>query len=60
MSARVACSPAIGTGVYGFPSDLAAKIAVETIKSSLTKVDHIKLVAFDEPTRDVLEAALRN
>ena len=60
MSARVACSPAIATGVYGFPSDLATKIAVATIKSSLTKVDHIKLVAFDEPTRDVLEAALSN
>lgn len=50
--------PAIATGVYGFPVDQAARIAVETIRSTPTAVDLVRLVAFDEEARDVLAAAL--
>jgi len=51
--------PAIATGVYGFPPSQAAQIAVETIRSTPTGVDVVRLIAFDEPTRDLLAQALR-
>jgi len=50
--------PAIATGVYGFPAEQAARIAVETIRSTPTGVDLVRLVAFDEEAQDVLKAAL--
>ena len=50
--------PAIATGVYGFPPEQAAKIAVETIRSTPTAVKHVRLVAFDQPACDMLQAAL--
>jgi O-acetyl-ADP-ribose deacetylase (regulator of RNase III) len=42
----------------GFPLGQAAKIAVETIGPTPTSVQRVLLVAFDEPARDLLEAAL--
>jgi O-acetyl-ADP-ribose deacetylase (regulator of RNase III) len=58
LSARSVAFPAISTGIYGFPADEAALIAVATIRSTATKVERIRLVAFDAKTRDLLEAAL--
>jgi O-acetyl-ADP-ribose deacetylase len=59
LGARSIAFPAIATGIYGFPPEQAAKIAVETIRSTPTTVEHVRLVAFDEPARDMLEAALK-
>jgi len=45
--------PAISTGVYGFPSDLAASIAVKTVREFLEKddsLDKVIFVCFDEIT----------
>ncbi|GAB3154295.1 O-acetyl-ADP-ribose deacetylase [Micromonospora sonneratiae] len=50
--------PAIATGVYGFPPARAARVAVTTIRSTATRVARIRLVAFDEPTYEILAAAL--
>lgn len=58
LTARSVAFPAIATGVYGFPPDQAAKIAVETIRSTPTSVEQVRLVAFDQPARDILQAAL--
>jgi O-acetyl-ADP-ribose deacetylase (regulator of RNase III) len=58
LGARSVAFPAIATGVYGFPSEQAAKIAVETIRSTPTAVQQVRLVAFDQRTRGMLEAAL--
>ncbi len=60
LSARSVAFPAIATGVYGFPPDLAARIAVNTIRSTPTNVERIRLVAFDGTTHDLLQAALRS
>jgi len=38
--------PCIGTGVYGYPVELAARVAVETVSSSLPRLDSIREVIF--------------
>jgi O-acetyl-ADP-ribose deacetylase (regulator of RNase III) len=58
LSARTVAFPAIATGVYGFPPDQAARIAVTTIRSTPTAVQRVRLVAFDEDTWDHLQAAM--
>jgi len=58
IGARTLAFPAIATGVYGFPPHLAARIAVATILSTPTGVARVLLVAFDQPTRDHLSAAI--
>ncbi|MDG4816521.1 O-acetyl-ADP-ribose deacetylase [Micromonospora sp. WMMD956] len=58
LDARTVAFPAIATGVYGFPAERAAQIAIATIRSVSTNVQQVRLVAFDEGTRDQLQAAL--
>jgi O-acetyl-ADP-ribose deacetylase len=58
LRVRSVAFPAIATGVYGFPPDQAARIAVETIKSTPSAIERIRLVAYDEATRDLLTTAL--
>ena len=58
LGATSVAFPAIATGIYGFPADQAARIAVATIRTTPTEVTHVRLVAFDRHTRDLLTAAL--
>lgn len=56
--------PAISTGVYGYPQEEAAKIAVGTIREFIhahpdSSVRRIILVAFGSRSRAVLTAALQ-
>jgi O-acetyl-ADP-ribose deacetylase (regulator of RNase III) len=60
VGARRVAFPAIATGIYGFPPDEAARIAVATIRSTPTTVVLVRLVAFDAPTRSLLTAALHD
>jgi len=50
LGARSLAFPAISTGVYGYPPDLAAEVAVATVSSSTSEVEAVRLVAFDEGT----------
>ncbi len=50
LAARSVAFPAISTGVYGFPKDLAAQAAVGTLRAATTEVDRVVLVAFDAET----------
>jgi O-acetyl-ADP-ribose deacetylase (regulator of RNase III) len=45
--------PAISTGVYGFPKELAAKIAVAVSTSFAGNVESIFFVCFDEETYSI-------
>jgi O-acetyl-ADP-ribose deacetylase (regulator of RNase III) len=50
VGARSVAFPAISTGIYGYPPDEAASIAVEALRSADTGVELVRLVAFDEAT----------
>ena len=50
LGARSIAFPAISTGVYGYPPDLAAETAVATIGATRSDVGLVRLVAFDEAT----------
>jgi len=50
LGAKSVAFPAISTGVYGYPKEEAARVAVETIRAARTKVELVRLVAFDEET----------
>lgn len=52
--------PAISTGIYGFPSERAARIAVETVKAHVeaSGVEEVILVCFGEGTRRIYDQLL--
>lgn len=54
--------PAISTGIYGFPSDRAAAIAVETVRTHADncQVEAVKFVCFDRNTYAIYEGLLDN
>jgi O-acetyl-ADP-ribose deacetylase len=47
--------PAISTGIYGYPVELAARVAIGTVKSSsaISKIDEVSFCCFSEPDLDV-------
>jgi O-acetyl-ADP-ribose deacetylase len=58
IGARTVAFPAIATGVYGFPLEQAARIAVATINATPTRVERVRLVAFDDNAYGHLQVAL--
>ena len=58
--------PAISTGIYGFPSDRAAEIAVATVRTTLASetvgplISDVRFVCFDTTTADLYRALLRD
>lgn len=55
VGARTVAFPAISTGVYGYPPDRAAEVAVATLRSLDADVDEVTLVAFDTATAERYE-----
>ncbi len=56
--ARTIAFPAISTGVYHYPPEAAAEIAVATVRSTPAQVSEVLFVCFDEPTWAAYTAAL--
>jgi O-acetyl-ADP-ribose deacetylase (regulator of RNase III) len=50
IGARSVAFPAISTGVYGYPIEDAAAIAVTTVGAAATDVLVVRLIAFDDGT----------
>ncbi len=50
--------PAISTGIYGYPPEKAAQVAVEALRQAKTKVEVAYLVAFDRPMLDTYRRLL--
>lgn len=57
LGVRSIAFPAIATGIYGFPVERAAKIAISAVRE-LPAVGRIRLVAFDRQTYGALTAEL--
>lgn len=58
LGARSVAFPAISTGVYGYPLDEAAAVAVRAVGSATTSVREVRFVLFnDEAYRAFLRAA---
>lgn len=58
IGARSVAFPAISTGVYGYPAEEAAALAIDTIRATPTSVELVRLVAFDDRTLALYEARL--
>ncbi|MER5715797.1 O-acetyl-ADP-ribose deacetylase [Streptomyces sp. NPDC002132] len=48
LGARTVAFPAVSAGVYGWPMDDAARIAVDTVRATDTAVEEARFVLFDE------------
>ncbi|MEV1066339.1 O-acetyl-ADP-ribose deacetylase [Streptomyces sp. NPDC050263] len=48
LGARTVAFPAVSAGIYGWPMDDAARIAVETVRATRTSVEEVTFVLFDE------------
>lgn len=53
IGARSVAFPAVSAGVYGWPLDDAARIAVGTVRAATTSVEQVRFVLFSD---DVLQA----
>jgi O-acetyl-ADP-ribose deacetylase len=58
VGARSVAFPAISTGVYGYPLDLAGPVAVEAVASTRTDVEEVRFVLFDDAAYEAFERAL--
>ncbi|MEU2537285.1 O-acetyl-ADP-ribose deacetylase [Streptomyces iakyrus] len=58
LGARSVAFPAISTGVYGWPIDDGARIAIETVRAAGTTVEQVRFVLFDRPAYEAFAAHL--
>ncbi|PWJ06412.1 O-acetyl-ADP-ribose deacetylase [Streptomyces sp. NWU49] len=59
LGARTVAFPAVSTGVYGWPMEDAARIAVQTVRDAETAVEEIRFVLFDEQAYAAFAARFR-
>jgi O-acetyl-ADP-ribose deacetylase len=58
LGAGTVAFPAISTGVYGYPVDEAAPIAIRTVSDAETRVAEVRFVLFDRAAYERFEEAL--
>ena len=58
LDAALVAFPAISTGVYGYPIDEAARVAVEAVRSADTSVREVRFVLFDGTAHAAFERAM--
>ncbi|BAD58547.1 O-acetyl-ADP-ribose deacetylase [Nocardia farcinica] len=56
LGARTVAFPAISTGIYGWPMDDGARIAVETVRATATAVETVRFVLFDRAAYEAFAA----
>ncbi|MFF8034453.1 MULTISPECIES: O-acetyl-ADP-ribose deacetylase [unclassified Streptomyces] len=59
LGARTVAFPAVSAGIYGWPMEDAARIAVETVRAAETSVEEVRFVLFDERAYETFAAQLR-
>jgi O-acetyl-ADP-ribose deacetylase (regulator of RNase III) len=58
LGARSVAFPAISTGVYGYPVEEAAPVAIRAVQDADTQAAEVRFVLFDEPSFRAFERAL--
>ena len=58
LGARTVAFPAISAGVYGWPMEDAARIAVATVREEAEGFDEVRFVLFDKRAYDAFAAQL--
>jgi O-acetyl-ADP-ribose deacetylase len=58
LGARTVAFPAISTGVYGYPVDLAAPVAAAAVAEVDTAVEEVRFVLFDDDALAAFERAI--
>ncbi|MDQ3985479.1 MAG: O-acetyl-ADP-ribose deacetylase [Actinomycetota bacterium] len=57
LGAKTVAFPAISTGVYGYPLELAAPIALKTVAQCETRVTEVTFVLFDDAALEAFNTA---
>ncbi|WP_181808671.1 O-acetyl-ADP-ribose deacetylase [Streptomyces shenzhenensis] len=58
LGARTVAFPAVSTGIYGWPMDDGARIAVTTVQEADTAVEEVRFVLFDERAHEAFARQL--
>jgi len=58
LGAKSVAFPAISTGVYGYPLQLAAPASLGAVRAARTQVEEVRFVLFDEAAHSAFEQAL--
>src|SRR5919106_2312233 len=58
LGAKTIAFPAISTGVYGYPLELAAPVAVRSVREADTHVEDVRFVLFDDEAYRAFEKEL--
>ncbi len=58
LGARTVAFPLVSAGIYGWPLEDAIRVAVDTLRSTATRVEEARIVAFGRSTYDAVMAAL--
>jgi O-acetyl-ADP-ribose deacetylase (regulator of RNase III) len=58
LGAASVAFPAISTGVYGYPVELAAPVALDAVRNADTQVREVRFVLFDEAAMAAFRGAL--
>jgi O-acetyl-ADP-ribose deacetylase (regulator of RNase III) len=59
LGARNVAFPAISTGVYGYPLEEAAPVAIRAVREARTQVDEVRFVLFGRAAFEAFGRALR-
>jgi O-acetyl-ADP-ribose deacetylase (regulator of RNase III) len=57
LGARTVAFPAISCGIYGYPADLAAGVAIGTVRERGHDIDLVRFVLFGDDTYEAFAAA---
>jgi O-acetyl-ADP-ribose deacetylase (regulator of RNase III) len=57
LGCRTVALPALSTGIYGYPGELAAPVAVGAVRELEDRFDEIRFVFLDEALRDLFARA---
>ncbi|MEW2568086.1 O-acetyl-ADP-ribose deacetylase [Streptomyces sp. NPDC047070] len=56
LGARTVAFPAVSAGIFGWPMEDAARVAVGTVRDTDTAVTEVRFVLFDEPAYEAFAA----